>query len=652
MLFLKVKQMKYAKLFLLALCLSLAGANVDNFISSPAKSLAAEITKSDSQSNALVSSTKTAEVAVSIIAESDKIAAGSKTYVGIKFTMSPGWHIYYREPGETGRATSIKLNLPPGFIAEEPIWLKPEINQEAGFTSSVYSHETIIAIPIQAPGNLALGSKLTLSADLTWLACNNSCIPGEASIAVELNVVDAKTAANATQTKEFQQFPALKRKVDNNNSVFNQDFNLAETSDDWITYLQYLSLAFVGGLILNFMPCVLPVVSLKILSFVKEAGESRAKVLMLGLAYAAGTVSTCLVLGGAVIAMQAAGLTVGWGFQFQQPLFVLGMAALLTVMSLGLFGVFMVNINTGRNLEQLSRRKGLVGSFFTGVIATILSTPCTAPFLGAAIGFAFAQPWWGILAVFSAIGSGLASPYVLLSFNPSWQKLLPKPGMWMEHFKQGMGFILLFSAVWLLSILGSVTGTDGLIGGLIFIVATSFSAWLVGTFANFMASQRQKIVVWLIACLISATTLYAFAWKAVTELKAANPVTAAQLSNVIDWQPFIKEQVDQSLSEGHVVFLNFTAEWCQTCKLNEKTTFASKAVVDKFKAAGVVAYKGDWTSSNAEITKILQKFGRSGVPLYVVFSPHRPNQPMVLSEIPSQTEVIAAIEKATQAVTE
>lgn len=165
MLFLKVKQMKYAKLFLLSRLL-LAGANVDNFISSPAKSLAAEITKSDSQSNALASSTKTAEVAASIIAENDKIAAGSKTYVGIKFTMSPGWHIYYRDPGETGRATSIKLNLPPGFIAEEPIWLKPEINQEGGFTSNVYSHETIIAIPIQAPGNLALGSKLTLSADL------------------------------------------------------------------------------------------------------------------------------------------------------------------------------------------------------------------------------------------------------------------------------------------------------------------------------------------------------------------------------------------------------------------------------------------------------------------------------------------------------
>lgn len=643
--------MKYAKLFLLALCLLLAGANVDNLISSPTI-LAAAPTKSDSQSNASASSTKTAEVAVSIIAENDKIAAGSKTYVGIKFTMSPGWHIYYRDPGETGRATSIKLNLPPGFIAEEAIWLKPEINQEGGFTSNVYSDETIIAIPIQAPGNLALGSKLTISADLTWLACNNSCIPGEASVAVELNVVDAQTAANATQTKEFQAFPALRQKVDSNNSVFNQDFNLAEKSNDWITYLQYLSLAFVGGLILNFMPCVLPVVSLKILSFVKEAGESRAKVLMLGLAYAAGTVSTCLVLGGAVITLQAAGLTVGWGFQFQQPLFVLGMAALLTVMSLGLFGVFMVNINTGRNLEQLSRRKGLVGSFFTGVIATILSTPCTAPFLGAAIGFAFAQPWWGILAVFSAIGSGLASPYVLLSFNPSWQKLLPKPGQWMEHFKQGMGFILLFSAVWLLSILGSVTGAGGLIGGLIFIVATSFSAWLVGTFANFMASRRQKIVVWLIACLISTTTLYAFAWKAVTEVKATPTVTAAQLSNAIDWQPFVKEQVDQSLSEGHVVFLDFTAEWCQTCKLNEKTTFASKAVADKFKAAGVVAYKGDWTSSNAEITKILQKFGRSGVPLYVVFSPHRPNQPVVLSEIPSQTEVIAAIEKATQAVTE
>ncbi len=592
-------------------------------------------------------------VATKLICENEKMIPGRRHYLGVQLSMAPGWHIYYRDPGDIGVATNVKLFLPSGYSAGEAVWLKPKTfrDEDGAFVTYGYEVDTVIAIPVTVPSTAVPGSEIKVEAEVSWLACNTSCQPGQAKLSLTITVASAgESSLPSSDAAKFANFPQLKQ-GNGQGSVFDKDFNLAPGADSkasiWFLYLQYLSLAFIGGLILNFMPCVLPVVSIKILSFVKEAGESRGTVLKLGLAYAAGTISTCLTLALVVIALQVAGISVGWGFQFQHPIFLLAMATLLAVMSLGLFGVFMVNIQAGQSLSKLSSRRGYTGSFFTGVIATILSTPCTAPFLGAAIGFAFVQPWWGILAIFAAIGSGLSSPYLLLSFNPRWQRLIPKPGMWMEYFKQGMGFILLLSALWLLSVLGSMVGSNGLVGALVFIVATCFGAWLIGNFANFLASSRQKRWVWSLAIVICLLAFYGFARPIVFEATAlGDGKQAYQQTNGINWQPFSEELVNESLADGKIVFLDFTAQWCQTCHFNERTTLSSQAVVEAFKNSEVVALRGDWTRSDEQITKILQKFGRSGVPLYVVLSPKRPEKPLVLPEILTQTTLLEALAEA------
>lgn len=593
-------------------------------------------------------------VSVELLSDKSALVPGTTVNIAARFKIEKDWHIYYKDPGETGRATTMVLGLPEGFDAGEIKWQKPHEFTDFDMKSYGYKDSTVLIIPVKIPADAnSIGSgPIKIVADISWLSCKTTCVPGSAQIELTLPV-----AADAAQVKSLhpEVFAAGDPSGQGQNpdvSVFDQDFNLEKNATGLLGFLKYLAFAFIGGLILNLMPCVLPVVSMKIMSFVKEAGAEKSRVIKHGMVYAMGTVSTCLVLALAVIGAQLAGYSVGWGFQFQQPLFLLGMATLVTIMSLGLFGVFMVNVNSGEKLQELSFRGGYTGSFFSGVVATILSTPCTAPFLGTAIGFAFAQPWWGIMLIFASIGAGLAFPYVLLSLNPAWQKYIPKPGAWMEHFKQGMGFLFLFSSVWLLYVLGQQVGADGLIGALIFIIATSFGAWLIGTFADFNAGPRRKFFVWVLAAVVSLSSLWYFAWDTVVNPTASQiqtqGATSTTASNGIVWQTFGKAEVDQHLKNGKVVFLDFTAEWCQTCKLNEKTVLSSQTIGDKFKAADVQALKGDWTLNDPVITEVLRKFNRSGVPLYVVMSPHRPGSPIVLPELLTEKMVLDAIDAASK----
>lgn len=584
------------------------------------------------------------EVTVSLLADKSAFTPGSTVHIGVKFKIKEHWHIYHKEPGETGRATTVDLNLPDGFTVGETIWQQPETFTDFGLTAYGYSKETIIIIPVTIPSDYQPGDEIEITSDITWLACEMNCVPGQTTLSIKLPVVASADQVSDTNTEAFGTNQAGD---DPGGTVFDKDFQLEETADGFLGYLKVLLFAVIGGFILNFMPCVLPVISLKIIGFVNEAGESRSKIFRLGLAYGLGTVTTCLALGLMIIALQVGGYSVGWGFQFQQPFFLLGMATLVAVMSLGLFGVFLINVNSGKALGDLSNKKGLTGAFFTGVVATILATPCSAPFLGTAIGFAFAQPWWGILAIFAAIGLGLASPYVVLSMNPAWTKFIPKPGMWMEHFKQAMGFVLLFSAVWLLYILGQQVGSAGIVGALVFIVATCFGAWLIGNFASFDATKTRKVVIWILALAIAGTSFCYFAYEPVANPQILTSSTTAKAQdNGIEWQDFDLAFIDKELKAGKVVFLDFTADWCGTCKFNEANTLAAKEVGKKFTDNDVVAVKADWTSNDPVITKTLRQFGKSSVPLYVVMSPHRPNQPIVLPEILTEQMVIDAIDAA------
>lgn len=419
--------------------------------------------------------------------------------------------------------------------------------------------------------------------------------------------------------------------------------------------LRFLVLAFFGGVILNVMPCVLPVISLKILGFVSQANENPGKIARLGLTFAGGVIASFLVLALAVIALQSAGEHIGWGFQFQSPGFVAALAVVVFVFSLSLLGVFEVGgIVAIAGLGAAStQRKEYADSFFHGVLTTILATPCTAPMLGAAIAFALVQPPAVILLIFFTVALGLAAPYVLLSLNPAWLKFVPKPGAWMDTFKQAMGFVLLATLVWLLFVFGAQTGADGLTWMLAFLLVVGFFAWVHGRFLNLLSSTRRVVAVWVFTIAGVGWGYQAFLHEFLfPPAEAAGYVTASlsPRSEVSDggivWEPFSVAYLDESVNAGRTVFIDFTADWCFTCKVNEKTVLAHANVESLFRENDVLTLKGDWTRKDPAITEILQRHQRAGVPFYAVYPAGRPEDVIVLPEIINQKLVLESLQKA------
>jgi thiol:disulfide interchange protein DsbD len=441
------------------------------------------------------------------------------------------------------------------------------------------------------------------------------------------------------------------------------DENLAiEGNSDSNNLAYILLLAFVGGFILNFMPCVLPVISIKVLSFMQQAGEDPERVFQLGLTFTAGIVSSFMVLALIIVALQQAGQSVGWGFQFQYPIFVLSMACIILFFALSMFGIFYIQVTAGQaQVDKLASKEGLAGTFFKGVLATILSTPCTAPALGTALGFAFTQPWWLICLVFFTIAVGMSFPYIVLTANPGWMKFIPKPGVWMEKFKEGMGFLMLATAVWLLYVLTRSVGVAAGLSAAGFLVVLSFAVWVVGKFTDLTSTGKRKAIVYAIAIGIIglgarfllmpypqllATNFSSAGQKGRPKGPVPYAVTVPEPGDGITWEPFTIDTLDKYLAEGKTVFLDFTADWCLTCKVNELQVISTPPVIDKFKSLNVVTMKADWTREDDQIAALLKKFGRSGVPLYVIFPAGRPTQPIVLPEVITQQIVLDNLDKA------
>lgn len=548
------------------------------------------------------------------------VKPGQTFEITVNFAIQPGWHIYDSQPGGIGRPATIDLTLPAGFTHDPPRWSKSETFDDAGIHYSGYEDGATVKVTVHAPQQLSKQQPAALVTHVTWLACSDSCIPGEASHtqAFQLGIAPAGGA----QTGTSPGIPAVTQ----------------TGSGAQMGFLAYLAFAFIGGVLLNLMPCVLPVLAFKIMRFVKESKESRSKVFKLGLAYAAGTIATCMSLAAVVIIAQMLGASIGWGFQFQQPLFVLALATLVTVMSLGMFGVFMVQVSVGQNISKLSQNDGYAGAFFTGVLATILSTPCTAPFLGTAVGFAFAESWWVILLIFFTVGLGLAAPYLVLTSNPGWMKYIPKPGAWMEHVKEAMAFTLMGSVIWLLYIIGQQTGSDGLIATLIFLLAAAFSSWLVGRFSAFETRKLRKTLVWAAALGVPAALFF---WQVLPAFSAKAPAQTSE-------NAYSQASVEKSLKDGKIVFVDFTAAWCLTCQVNESGVLSDAEVLKAMEHHDVIVLKADWTNGDPEITKALKSHQRSGVPLYLVYSPHRPRDPVILPEILTKSAVLEALEQASQ----
>lgn len=401
-----------------------------------------------------------------------------------------------------------------------------------------------------------------------------------------------------------------------------------------------LILAFVGGLILNLMPCVFPVLSIKILSFVQQAGEDRGRILRHGLVFALGVLVSFWALAGTLIALRAGGAQLGWGFQLQSPFFIVLIAAVLFMLSLSLIGVFeiggsLIGVGAGKG------NSGYSGSFFTGVLATVVATPCTAPFMGSALAFALTQPAVVSLIVFTVLGIGMSAPYVLLSAVPSLLRLMPRPGAWMETFKQLMAFPLLATVIWLTWVLGQQVNIDGITQFLFGLLLLGIACWIYGRWTTPIRSTAVRLIARAIAVIIVVFGLY------VASAGTRSPITAVipageVAPGEIGWQTYDRDELMALRAAGTPVFLDFTAAWCLTCKANELVVFRSQEVRDSFEELGIVPMKADWTTRNPEITRALAEFGRTGVPLYVFFAGDG-SDPVILPEILKPGIVLDAI---------
>jgi thiol:disulfide interchange protein len=671
-------------------------------------------------------------VKAELLADTNAVIPGKPFTAGLLLRMASGWHTYWKFPGDAGIPTEVKWKLPPGWKAGEIQWPIPLKMAEAGDIQIYgYRDEVLLMQKITPPPSIS-DSTVTLAADANWLVCEKICIPGNASLRLELPKSTTSGPANSEVFSRFrsllpQSWPGselatakwkrtasgLELRVTSATlaSYASADFyplpqgdtvvghqRVESRSGNQIVFrlplesasknlsaiqglvvfgqradgsdrtawqisgptvasassppaqgiLGFLFFGFLGGIILNLMPCVLPVISLKIFGFIQHAGQSRRKIVRSGIAFAGGIFTWFIGLALLLIALRTAGHQITWGgFQFTNPYFVLVLSVIVLIFALDLFGVFEIALpqRVTRGLLGWTGLAGDAGSFTQGLFATVLATPCTAPFLGTALGFAFAQPAAIILSIFVAIAAGMSAPYLALCAHPAWLRLLPKPGPWMLHVKQFMGFLLLATLLFLLYVLGAQRGLEGAIWASCFLLVIGVACWMKGAFISPTASATKRAVVRvLMLALVLASGFYFIGGK----FQAAN-VPSANVRLQGDWQAFTPERLQSELEQRHSVFVDFTAAWCITCKFNESNVLESSAVREAFQRHGIVKLKADWTNGDPVITKLLQQFGRPGVPLYVLY-PGKSEEPIVFPELLTKSIVLEKLESASREV--
>lgn len=397
--------------------------------------------------------------------------------------------------------------------------------------------------------------------------------------------------------------------------------------------LGYMLFAMLGGLILNLMPCVFPVLSLKAMSFANSAGESRSHIRMDGLVYTAGVVLAFVALASVLIALRAGGERIGWGFQLQQPWFLAFIVYLFFMMALSMSGVFEIGTSLMGAGGDLTQRKGYQGSFFTGVFATVVATPCTAPFMGPALGFALSQPWLSAMLVFVSLGVGMALPILVLSFVPAFANMMPKPGAWMVTFKELMAFPLYAAAIYFLFALGMQVGVIGMSVVLIACVAMAFGVWLYQKRFTVGPVWRMTNAGIAMACFVFA--VYIMQSSYLQPVAMANTVAVDENGESLsqDYEVFSAQRLSELQAEGKPVFINMTAAWCITCLANEQTTLSTDTVKQSITDNNITYLKGDWTNEDPEITEMLERFNRPSVPLYVLYSGDPDVEPVILPQI-------------------
>ncbi|MFT8719777.1 protein-disulfide reductase DsbD family protein [Acetobacter sp.] len=649
---------------------------------------------------------------VVLVSDSDTATADRPLRIGLYFRLKPGWHTYWKNPGDAGEPVALSVTVSGSVTGKRDSieWPAPTRLPEGPLMSYGYTGDVLLPVTIQSVAGA--GDTVKVSAHADWLVCAAVCVPEEAdfeltlpagplvpsaqaslfteaatqvpqpspfkatitqngSLTVEGEGFSSKTVQQAwfipdepgqidqvapqslkvssgrlmLQLKPLAGFPKGKpfgglldmRDVAGTRSVLAvtaQPVNavMQMPTGDGMSWLMLAGLAFLGGLILNLMPCVFPVLAMKALAILR-LHENRSH-LRSGVAYTAGILLTFACLGGVMLAARGAGISAGWGFQFQSPAFVTGICLLLFAVSLGLLGIFELPvISAGQSL--LYSQRGLLGDFLTGMLAVLVATPCTAPFMGGAIAGALVAPPVAALGIFLAMGLGLASPYLMLALIPGLGRFLPRPGRWMEILRQVLAFPVLATCVWLLWVLAQQNGNAVAVagGGLL---ALGFSGWLVVT-ARGIGGRRGQIGLFAAAILVACAPLPFLFF-----LSSGSGFHKEMVAETSSEQTFSENRLNKLRGQGKPVFVDMTAAWCITCLVNEHVTLESSSVQKEFTEKGIVFLKGDWTNRNPEITTFLHRYGRDGVPLYVYFPPH--GEGYVLPQVLTGAIVKAALE--------
>jgi len=648
-----------------------------------------------------------------IVSENKEIAPGEPFRVALKITHSPHWHTYYLNPGQVGFPPSLKWTLPAGFTASDLQFPVPMLGTFDGAAFYGYEGETWFLQTITPPATLKAGETITLSGDASWLACNESCIPGDAELKLSLPVAAAasrnpESAAgfanadaalpqkhaswsvsasgsndtvtitltpgagavgqpekvrffssdvieDATKPQELtkdgnawklviQRHPETDPKPATVSGILKSDNgwttgnpskglalsaipigaagapasnSAATTASDapaegQPALLLTFALMFVGGLILNLMPCVFPVIGLKIMGFVQQSGHDRSKVVKHGFVFTGGVLVSFWVL----CALMLAGGIRNWGGQLQNPWVVLSLLLVMLVFGLSMFGLFEIGTSATGVGGKLSNKDGLSGTFFSGVLATVVATPCSAPFLGTGLSATVQLPTPLFIASFTFMALGLSLPYLVLSFFPSLVEKLPRPGPWMESFKQGMSFLLFATVAYLAWVYLQQVG-DQLAGQkslhvLIGIAIISAAFWILGRWSVPYRAVKARVIGRVAAAAFLATGFV---------LMKPSPAPAAEIasSTHIQWEEWSKEKQDALLKEGKSVYVDFTARWCLTCQTNKAAAY-TEATAKLFKAHGIVALKADKTTDKPEIDAELKRLGKVAIPVNVLYA--------------------------------
>jgi thiol:disulfide interchange protein DsbD len=639
---------------------------------------------------------------VTLVSDTDAVAPGTPFRVGLHFRLTPGWHTYWRNPGDAGIAPDFTLTLPQGTQSGPIEWPTPRRVAEGPVMTYAYTGDLLLPVTVTA---VADAGPVAIRAHARWLVCKEICVPEEADFRLDLPTGTAAPSAQAplfaAHDRATPRPSPWQAQVAPDGSLWVQGPELrpATVIDAWFipdhegliqddaaqplsvreggfvlalkpargakadaglsgilsvrdrTGLQtdvelhatpgaapgpafpplrrVLVFAFLGGLILNLMPCVFPVLAMKAVALARGAarGEARTQ----GLFYTAGVLVTFAALGVGLLAARAAGVAAGWGFQFASPVFVAAMAWLLFGVGLNLSGVFEVGGGLTGTGSALAARGGHLGSFCTGLLAVLVATPCTAPFMGVAIAAGLAAPPAVTVLVFLVMGLGMAAPYAAFSAVPSLARLAPRPGRWMEVLKQGLAFPMYGAAAWLLWVISQEAGPGGVLGTAAGFVLLGFAAWVLGISQQATArSRRFGQSAAAAAVLLAAAVLSGIA------VAPGTPAMAGTSEGAEDFSP---ARLARLRAEGRPVFVNMTAAWCVTCLVNERVAISSDPVRHAFAARKVAYLRGDWTRQDPSISAFLREYGRDGVPLYVYYPPHD-GRPVVLPQILTENAVL------------